>query len=464
MWEDQIGDLVASLKKQIIDDQQKIKYRKIVEDNTLPKYIKNIFREKVKSFYQQESPLEFKSTPHFKLNSDDIKEYRDKLVNIFWEGAIFSREEIEGILKEALVLRLNYLIKPIDTIRRLLFEDNDNISLETTDQILTSFKPLLPYAEIIIKECSRQGKSMVDKNIYSNIATEQLQNFFKDDVIHKVLKDFSILTGFLSEIQDTKIETMEGKILQEFLADRNLWGFRRALEIEMKINGEIFTAENLEIIIKRYMELKSDFEGTEKAESPDKERGLKDIENIQETITKDQEDMKSTDEKEILEQTIEQEETTESLDWELDAAEDKDKENKDEKEEKKQKVENETTQEKKKKNKHMRIIRRDEDSGKQEIQAEDEAVEETTNFDLGLRDLIDSKTEKGFIKKLFDNNTKAYENVIEKLNTSESWREAKVLIDNELFKRDVDPFSREAIKLVDMVYGIFYPEEGVGGK
>jgi hypothetical protein len=51
-----------------------------------------------------------------------------------------------------------------------------------------------------------------------------------------------------------------------------------------------------------------------------------------------------------------------------------------------------------------------------------------------------------------------------KLDLAESWRAAKVLIDNELYKRDVDPFSREAIKLVDMVYSRYYPEEGVGGK
>ncbi|MFO7889408.1 MAG: hypothetical protein R6V04_03615 [bacterium] len=460
MWEDQIAELVASLKKKLINNQEQIKYRKIVEDNTLPKYIKNLFKIKVKSFYQQESPLEFKSTTHFKLNSDDIKEYRDKLVNVFWEGAIFTREDIEEILKEALVLRLNYLVKPIDTIRRLLFEDKDNISLENMDQILTSFKTILPYAEIIIKECSSQGKSLIDKNIFSNIATEQLQNIFQEDVVTKVLKDFSKLADFLSEVKGTEIKAIEGKTLQKFFADRNLWGFRRALEIEMKINGEVFTAQNLEVIMKRYMELKSDFEGTGELENLDKGQELKDTENIEEKVIEKQEEQNLTAEQQTLEEVIEEERTSESLDWELEESADEDEEQEEEKIEPEKKSKKE-----KKKNKHMRIIRRDEDSERKEIQEqEQEEMEENTYLDLGLKDLIDSKMEKGFIKKLFDNNAKAYENVINKLNKTDSWREAKVLIDNELFKRDVDPFSREAIKLVDMVYGIFYPEEGVGGK
>ncbi len=454
MWEDQIADIVDSLKKKLLDKNEQVKYRKIVEEKELPQYIRSLFKNKVKYFFQKESPLEFKSTPHFKLNSDDIKEYRDKLVNIFWEGAIFSRTEVEDILKEALILRLNYLVKPIDTIRRMLFDDRDNISLENMDQMLTSFKSILPYAEIIIRECSKQGKSMVDKNIFSNIATEQLQNIFKENVVDKVLKDFSVFIEFLSATKGEKIEDIDGKTLQEFFADRNLWGFRRALEVEMKINGNVFSAENLKVVLKRYMELKNEFETSgEEKELQEKEPSLTAEEEKQELDT----------EEEIQKEEMEQEEKiSETLDWELD----EDTEESIEEKQEETKEEKEAKPKEKKKNKSMRIIRRDDDSKRDtdEENVEEKLERETEELDLGLRDLIDPKMEKSFIKKLFDNNSKTYENLIEKLNKAESWREAKVLIDNELFKRDIDPFSREAIKLVDLVYGVFYPEEGVGGK
>jgi len=454
MWEDQIADIVDSLKKKLLNDNEHIKYRKIVEEKALPPYIRGLFKNKVKYFFQEESPLEFKSTPHFKLNSDDIKEYRDKLVNIFWEGAIFSRTEVEDILKEALVLRLNYLVKPIDTIRRMLFDDRDNVSLDNMDQMLASFKNILPYAEVIIRECSKQGKSMVDKNIFSNIAAEQLQNIFKDNVVEKALSDFSVFMDFLSATKGESVNVIDGKILQEFFADRNLWGFRRALEVEMKINGKVFSPENLEVVLKRYMELKNEF-GTRGEE-----------EEIQEkvsTLTAEEEKQETDSEKEIQkEEKAQEEKISETLDWELD----EDTEESIEQEQEEIKEQKETKPKDKKKNKTMRIIRRDDDSKRDidEEKEEEKLEQETEELDLGLRDLIDSKMEKSFIKKLFDNNSKAYENLIEKLNKAESWREAKVLIDNELFKRDVDPFSREAIKLVDLVYGIFYPEEGVGGK
>ena len=106
----------------------------------------------------------------------------------------------------------------------------------------------------------------------------------------------------------------------------------------------------------------------------------------------------------------------------------------------------------------MRIIRREKDE--QPV----EAKENKDESDLkGLQSLVDERTEKLFIKKLFNGDNEAYNSLFEKLNEAESWRVAKILIDNELFKRDVDPFSREAIKLVDLVYSRYYPEEGIGG-
>ena len=77
---------------------------------------------------------------------------------------------------------------------------------------------------------------------------------------------------------------------------------------------------------------------------------------------------------------------------------------------------------------------------------------------------VAGKLEKTFVKKLFGGEQEGFEDLLGRLEEAESWRVAKILIDNELFKRDVDPFSREAIKLVDLVYILYYPEEGVGGR
>jgi hypothetical protein len=135
-------------------------------------------------------------------------------------------------------------------------------------------------------------------------------------------------------------------------------------------------------------------------------------------------------------------------------------------------------EEKSKIKKPMRIIRREqkeEEEEEERIEAEalesleaelisDKNVQIDPGSRSGLKELIDEKTEKVFVKKLFGGDSESYGKLMLKLEDAESWRVAKILIDNELFKRDVDPFSREAIKLVDLVYSRYYPEEGIGGK
>ena len=118
--------------------------------------------------------------------------------------------------------------------------------------------------------------------------------------------------------------------------------------------------------------------------------------------------------------------------------------------------------------KPMRIIRREKkEEDTEEAEKEEKVLAESlepSNAKSGLKTYIDDKTESVFVKKLFGGDKDAYNNLVDKLEEAESWRVAKILIDNELFKRDVDPFSREAIKLVDTIYTRYYPEEGVGGK
>jgi hypothetical protein len=52
MWEEDITDIVARIKKKLLHDEEEVKYRTIVEDKDLPKHIKSLFKNKVKYFFQ----------------------------------------------------------------------------------------------------------------------------------------------------------------------------------------------------------------------------------------------------------------------------------------------------------------------------------------------------------------------------------------------------------------------------
>ncbi len=72
--------------------------------------------------------------------------------------------------------------------------------------------------------------------------------------------------------------------------------------------------------------------------------------------------------------------------------------------------------------------------------------------------LIDEKDKKYIQKKIFDNDIRAYNEFIRQLEPIDSWKEAKKMIDNELVMRSIEPFSKEALRLGDLVFNRYFPK------
>jgi len=462
MWDNEIIVLVSSLKKRILNGNARIRFGKISLDNAVPAFIKNIFKNRVEHYISIESPLSIKTTPHFDIQTGDLESLKNRFLDVFREAAVFDEKDVEGLLKEALVMRLNYLVKPMETMRRVIFDKETDVELFRMEEALVSFRQVLPYADELVMECKGHGKASIDQEDFNKLATELLHRLTEKDPVKIVLRDLSILLDFMAETKGEELNKIEGTTLQDFLADRNLLGFRRALDVEMKLGKEDFDVMDLEITLKRYIELKDEFSRNVSEKEIETETILFD-EGKTETEEVAVEEKPQEVKEEKSEESLEEAEITESSEAEvLDLNEvmgtqtDEDEESKQGIEEKKQK-------------KPMRIIRRSQKKEKEEVDVSVEElptqeVSEAPSEKVGLKNFIDDKAEKVFVKKLFSGDHSEYEQLIGKLDEAESWRVAKILIDNELFKRDVDPFSREAIKLVDLVYSLYYPEEGVGGK
>ena len=536
MWENETVVLITSLKKRLLADNTKVRFSKITADPAIPPFIKALFQGKVESFIKTESPIMIQSTAHFDLSDQDLADVKERFFEIFREAASFSREEVTEVLQSALMQRMDYLVKPIDTMRRLLFNGDHSVTIEKMLQVLNPFLKILPYADRLVEECRRLNYQAIESDEYSNLMNELFDRMINDEPVKLAVRDFSVLTDYVSETKGEEVSRIEGQLVQEFMADRNLWGFRRAIEVEMKLGKEDFDLVDLEMTLRRYLELKADFsENHQKKQNETQKKVeseiLEDIKNLSETgeesellsetTTEDEDQSQNLDLTEVaqesfdLDEIVQTEDLKPSLDdvrivppeseksqdegWDLDDVLGSDSLIQDD-------VEPEVTQEPKpepksevkpepvtkpepppkpeqvstpvkppektaepereqKPKKQMRIIRRDQNQPVMEkTKIESNLGESKLSVMAGLRQMIDSKTEKIFVKKLFANDQNAYDHLIKKLEESESWRVAKILIDNELFKRDVDPFSREAIKLVDLVYSRYYPEEGVGGK
>jgi hypothetical protein len=456
MWENETVVMVVSLKKRIMGGSEKVRFGKIAADNAIPPFIEVLFKNRVEEYLIKESPLTFKSTPHFDLRPEDIENLKGQVLDVFRETAFFLQDEVEELLREALVLRLDYLVKPILTMNQLLFEKKREVTTAELEKKLDSFTKVLPYAEVLIKECRRLGYTEIEKDEYHKLTSDLLRKMIGKEPVKMVLHDFSVLTDFMSETKGEDITRVEGDVLKEFLEDRSLVSFRKALVVEKKLGKEDFDAADLEMTLKRYLELKEAFGQADEIQVQAEETPVMPvIREVVETSIKEEEDMTESEQSDN--------------NWDLDTVLGEETPLIEGEAEKEDTV----LEEKPKTKKPMRIIRREQQEEESELKSEplesleaELITEKKNDFSkrAGFKNMIDEKTEKVFIKKLFNSDGEAYTKLMQKLEEAESWRVAKILIDNELFKRDVDPFSREAIKLVDLIYSRYYPEEGIGGK
>ncbi|GEM_PF-2030891 len=70
--------------------------------------------------------------------------------------------------------------------------------------------------------------------------------------------------------------------------------------------------------------------------------------------------------------------------------------------------------------------------------------------------LIDGKSRLAFIKKIFHKDLDAYLGFIENLEATQTWKEAKALLDGTFKQRKVNPFSKEAVQLSDVVFSRYF--------
>jgi len=70
--------------------------------------------------------------------------------------------------------------------------------------------------------------------------------------------------------------------------------------------------------------------------------------------------------------------------------------------------------------------------------------------------LIDGKSRIAFIKKVFHRDLDAYLDFIEALEATQTWKEAKALLDGTFKQRKVNPFSKEAVQMSDLVFSRYF--------
>ncbi len=415
--------------------------------------VKKIFTARYESIFQAEKGRILESPASMFLNYDKATKPLDQLLDELKRNLIFSKDEFQDIIKNTLSERLRYLAEPLLTMESILFSDGDSCEVGEVIARFREFEKFRYYPDALEKFTKAKGITHFNKFQFRLLINEINQSLFGQAVLENILKLCGLIIKEINDFRGKAGNTIEIDILIRAFKDRALRDFETAIKIEKELGNSEINLYGLRQVLQRFIMLKEKKSGDRTtatkvipAEAP--------IQTIQEEPSVPKEDTgELIDIKEIFskqpvrEKTdelrpITQERTSETITissinktMTIKFAPDK--------------AEEVTGQ----------FAKQDLNKGfsddTQAIRIKD--IKESDNLVL-LQTVITPKDEQIFIKAIFGDIEK-YQQFINQINRVRSWKEAILVVDDILHDQKIDPFSKEAVRLSDLIYARYYPPE-----
>jgi hypothetical protein len=424
--------LAATVRDRLIGNKNIILYRELL-DKKIPTFLKNYLQNSVQKYIHTEEPFQFKNSKRFDFEYNKIVNLKNSLIKAFEEATIFSREELIEIINRTISLQFNLLVKPNSTLLKIFFRNQSERIQTEILQILEGLDDRRFLIKMLIKNIREFDQYHIVEEDFKKILEQTNKKVYKDNFINAFISDVIALTDFLSMIHGYENKKIDINLLKLLLIERNL-----------KQYSCVFDGfPDTKIDIERISLLLTNFLNGEDGDS-----NLEDDDEIEKFMmvpfADDQRDEFSDQRSRLYRKEIEKRfDKLEGDKQTLSNISDGD---------------NKTGVEKPVTNRKIPIVT---NVGKDRLDMiiKRSNIEKQPDGPLySLRRIIDEKDKKFIQKKIFDNDIRAYNEFIRQLELIDNWKEAKKVIDNELFMRSIEPFSKEALCLGDLVFNRYFPK------
>lgn len=460
---DKIVEIVyAQLEMKLSSSKAHRSYYELTKDTD--EVIRKIFQLRYEDIFLQEKQRIASAPAHASLNytSESLSKSLTSLIDDHKKHFLISKDEVEKTVKETLLLRIRYIVMPLATLEDVLFSTSATRPVNEIIGKMREFEKYRYYTDALEKYAQAKSIAYLTKGQFRLLLTEINQSLFGKDGLENVLKVSGLIMKELNDLQARTSNSIEIDILMKAFEDRSLRDFEVALNIEKELGSDQINLYGLRQVLNRFTILKANKAVPDLPNPQDvpvktnaAEAKPKDTTGaiIHEALKKD-ESGELIDIKEILEKKNQPKETTDS---------------------------------------HKKQILQTgagDQSGETAVQAagapltiepadvtgefiKEELVEsfsdDTSAIKLSalkesdklvlMESLINEKDEKIILKSIFGDNRNDYREFIHGVNRSKTWKEAIGVLDDKLFANKIDPYSKEAIRLSDIVYTRYYPPE-----
>ncbi len=426
----------------------------------IPDYVKHFFDQEVELWIREEE--EKFTSDRFDYDMPEVRMLIDQIFDRLKQNATFNLAKFNHLLERAIKLELNYLIEPHRTLTQFLFKDSKEISTMEVYDTLKYFHFYEYYKSAISDYFNMKYLRKINQPQFEQLMDHIDQKVFGENKIDTTLGVIKSIMEFLSDAQGSAVDALPLDILEHAFADRNLDDFVELVkQVRSSTDHSRLTFEQIEALIKEGLipgvseaaevaeptEIVG-FEKVASIESQQVEVAVEDFEVTEVSVAPEEEEEEEEEEFELEEEAALGVQETDELVQEQPETEVV-----------------ETIQEPSVEEEVSETVMEEEEEVSVSPTIADSLADHLAkqiSTDSPLEDLhpmITGRLKKKIIKKLFKKKEDEYNDFIARLNALSNWKEASRLIDDEFYHRGINPYSKEAINLTDIIYMRFFPKD-----
>ncbi|HED09253.1 MAG TPA: hypothetical protein ENJ10_01060 [Caldithrix abyssi] len=439
MLENTIDLFTARMRDIVLKDQRMdaipLAYLKTLN---IPQSLQHFFEQEVQMWIREEEE-KFESE-RFDYDEPQVRMLIDKIFDHLQDNAVFSLTQFNHLLERAIKLELNYVVKPHRTLTQFIFRNSDTVSTMEVYDTLKYFSRFDYYKNALSDYFNSKYLHSISKSQFTDLIDQIDKKAFETDTLETTLKTIKSIMGAIGEAQQKDIVDLSVDVLYDALSDRNLADYAEKAQ-KAKYENEITTLNlaEIEALLRDGTMPRAEAEVTPATETAFVE--LEDIEKQAPDINVDEIEVAPATEEVVL-----QEEEPEDDFDDMDVAEEAFTPS----------VEKTSPPVEEKPAVKSNVASDLADHVARQIQS-DSPLED-------LNTMVVGRIRRKIIKKLFRKNEQSFLDFLNMLNKEETWKSASRIIDDVFYENEINPYSKEAIALSDIIYLRFFPKDKYVGE
>ena len=431
-----IENIIQKIRNEVVQPGMKDIPLTYIFTRDIPDSIKHFFDQEVELWIREEAE-KFSANGRFDYEMPEVQMLIDKIFDTLKQTATFHINQFNRLLERAIKLEANYLIRPQQTLSQFLFKDSQMITTIEVYDMLKYFDKFQYYKDALTDYFNLKYLREISQTQFQELIAAIDRQVYSQKPIEKALQTIKTVTGFINEGRPESTDALSARILYMIFKDRHLDEFAAYLEREIKANVDTISLAQLEQIL-RTGKTVSEIEAAHSADLIAVEN-IFDIEKEKPQVSVDIIEVPKATEPPLIEDIEEEyeEEYEEELEQEPEALE---------------------TPSPVKAPVEPVDSKRTRTSAVEQLA---DLVGEKMKGDRleSLANIVTSRQRKRFVKKIFKKREAAYEEFVNLLNNTPTWKHASNLIDTFFYQQGLNPYSKEALEFSDLVYNRYYPKD-----